>query len=56
MGMNIPTTPPAPDINRSYHWPALRDVTQPACLFHVIAKAFLNERGREAGPERVQGG
>ncbi|XP_078288703.1 uncharacterized protein LOC144612834 [Panthera onca] len=27
-----------PDINRSSHWSALRDVMRPACRFHVIAK------------------
>lgn len=43
-------------INRSAHWSVPPDVTGPPCLFHVIAKVFLNERGREAGRERVRAG
>ena len=55
-GREYSDPPPTRDINRSYHWSALRDVKQPACLFHVIAKGFLNGRGREAGLESVPGG
>lgn len=34
-GSDIPVTS---DINRSFHWPALRDVRRPARRFHVIAE------------------